>query len=55
MTFGMSKCAEVVYKRRRMIKGEGLQIDNSKTKRLDPRATAYYKFLVIEKEDEQLD
>ena len=55
MTFGVSKCAEVVCKRGKMIKGEGLQIDNSKAERLDPRANAYYKFLGIEKGDGQLD
>ena len=40
-TFGVSNCAQVVYKRRKMIKGEGLQIDNSKAECLDPEAAEY--------------
>ena len=55
MTFGVSKCAEVVYKRGKMTKGEGLQIDNSKAECLDPEAAEYYKFLGIEEGDGQLD
>ena len=55
MTFGVSKCAEVVYKRGKMTKGEGLQIDNSKVKCLDPESAEYYKFLGIEEGDGQLD
>ena len=35
MTFGVSKCAEVVYKRGKMTKGEGLQIDNNKAECLE--------------------
>ena len=55
MTFGVSKCAEVVNKRRKMIKGEGLQIDNSKAECLDPEDNEYFKFLGIEEGDRQLD
>ena len=55
MTFGVSKCEEVVYKRGKMIKGEGLQIDNNKAECLDPEDNEYYKFLGIEEGDGQLD
>ena len=55
MTFGVSKCAEVVYKRGKMTKGEGLQIDNNKAECLDPEDNKYYKFLGIEEGDGQLD
>ena len=48
MTFGVSKCAEVVYKRGKMTKGEELQIDNSKAEFLDPEAAECYKFLALE-------
>ena len=55
MTFGVLKCAEVVYKRGKMTKGEGLQIDNNKAECLDPEDNEYYKFLGIEEGDGQLD
>ena len=55
MTFGITKCAEVVYKRGKMTKGEGLLIDNSKAECLDPETAEYYKFLGIEEGDGQLD
>ena len=45
----------VVYKRGKMTKGEGLQIDNSKAECLDPETAGYYKFLGIEEGDGQLD
>ena len=54
LTFGVSKCAEVVYKRRKIIKGEGLQVDNSKAESLNPEAVEYYKFLGIEEGNGQL-
>ena len=53
--FGVSKCAEVVYKRGNMVKGERLQIDNNKAECLDPEDNEYYKFLGIEEGDGQLD
>ena len=49
------KCVEVVYKREKMTRGEGLQIDNSKVECLDPEIAEYYKFLGIEEGDGQLD
>ena len=55
MTVGVSKCAEVVYKRGKMAKGDGLQIDNGKADCLDPEAAKYYKFCGIEEGDRQLD
>ena len=55
MAFGVSKRAAVVYKRGKMIKGEELQMDNSKAECLDPEAAEYYKFLSIEEGDRQLD
>ena len=55
MTFRVSKCADVMYKRGKMIKGEGLQINNSKAEFLDPESAECYKFLGIEEGDGQLD
>ena len=55
MTFGVWKYAEVVYKRGKMTKGEGLQIDNNKAECLDPEDNEYFKFLSIEKGEGQLD
>ena len=55
MTFGVSKCAKVEYKRGKMHKGVGLQIDNNKAECLDPEDNEYYKFLGIEEGDGQLD
>ena len=43
------------YKRGKMTWGEGVQIDDSKTKYLDPELTEYYKFLGIEEGNGQLD
>ena len=48
VTFGVSKCAEIVYKRGKITWEEGLQIDNSKAECLDPKSVEYYKFLGIE-------
>ena len=55
MTFGVSKCAEVAYKRGIMAKEEGLHIDYNKTECLDPEDNEYYIFLGIEEGDGQLD
>ena len=52
--FGVSKCAEVVYKRGKMTKGKGLQIDNNEGECLDPEDNEYYEFLGIEEDDGQL-
>ena len=55
MTFGVSKCAEAVYKRGKMTKNKRLQIDNNKAECLNPEECKYYKFLDIEEGDGQLD
>ena len=55
ITFGVSKCAEVVYKRGKMTKGERELIDNNKAECLDPEDNEYYKFLGIKEGDGQLD
>ena len=55
MTFEVSKCAEVVYKREKITKGEGLKIENNKAECLYPEDYEYYKFLGVEEDDGQLD
>ena len=51
MIFEVSKCAEDKYKRGKMTKVEGLQINNSKAECLDFQDAEYYKFLGIEEGD----
>ena len=49
--YGVAKCAEVVFKRRKMVKGEGLQVLNKRVKTIDPDENEIYKFLGIEQAD----
>ena len=42
MTFGISKCADVVYEKGKMSKGEELIIDNSKAECLNLEGYDYY-------------
>ena len=46
--YGVKKCAEVVYRRGMMVKGEGLQILTERAQALDPDRDEAYKFLGIE-------
>ena len=50
--YGVKKCAEVVYKRGKMIKGEGLAILEETMKSLDPNQNEVYKFLGCEQGEE---
>ena len=46
--YGVKKCAEIVFKRGKMIKGEGLSVIKEKMKALDPEQREIYKFLGCE-------
>ena len=46
--YGVKKCAEILFKRGEMMKGEGLMIVDKKTETLDPEKEEIYKFLGIE-------
>ena len=46
--YGVKKCAEIVFKRGKMIKGEGLSAIEEKMKALDPEQREIYKFLGCE-------
>jgi len=46
--YGVKKCAEVVYKRGKMVKGEGLQVLEERMQALDPAKNEFYKFLGCE-------
>ena len=46
--YGVKKCAEIVFKRGKMIKGEGLSVIEEKMKALDPEQREIYKFLGCE-------
>ena len=49
--YGVSKCAEIVFERRKMVRGEGLEILEEKMKTIDPDKNGTYKFLGIEQAD----
>ena len=44
----VKKCAEIVFKNDRIIKGERLQIPQQKIEALDPNENEIYKFLECE-------
>ena len=46
--YGVSKCAEVVLERGKMVRGEGLQVLEERMKTMDPDEMEVYKFLGIE-------
>ena len=46
--YGVKKCAEIVFKRGKIIKGEGLNVIEEKMKALDPEQREIYKFLGCE-------
>ena len=48
---GVDKCAEVVFKRVKMVKGEGLQVLNERMKTIDPYQNEIYKFVGVEQVD----
>ena len=49
--YGVKKCAEVVFKDGKMIKGMGLDILQEKMRALDPNENEIYKFLGCEQGD----
>ena len=46
--YGVKKCAEIVFKKGKMIKGEGLTVLEEKMKALDPNKNEIYTFLGCE-------
>ena len=49
--YGVSKCAEIVFERGKMIKGEGLPVLQERMKTMDPDDNEMYKFLGVEPSD----
>ena len=49
--YGISKCAEIIFERVKMIKGEGLEVLEERMKTMDPDDNEIYKFLGIEQAD----
>ena len=46
--YGVKKCAEIVFRKGKMIKGEGLAVLEEKMDALDPNKNEIYKFLGCE-------
>ena len=49
--YGVKKCAEVIFKDGKMVKGEGLNILQERMSVLDPEKKEVYKFLGCEQRD----
>ena len=49
--YGISKCAEIIFERGKMIKGEGLDVLEERMKTMDPDKNEINKFLGIEQAD----
>ena len=49
--YGVNKCAEIVFKEGKMVKGEGLAVLDERMKTLDPSKDEFYKFLGCEQKD----
>ena len=49
--YGVFKCAEVVFRRGKMVRGEGLEVLVERMKVMDPDENEIYKFLEIEQTD----
>lgn len=49
--YGVKKCAEIVFKEGKMVKGEGLAVLDERMKTLDPSKNEFYKFLGCEQKD----
>lgn len=49
--YGVSKCAEIVFERGKMVKGEGLQVLQERMKAMDPDENESYRFLGVEQAD----
>ena len=46
--YGISKCAEIVFERGKMVEGEGLQVLQERMEALDPSQDKMYRFLGVE-------
>ena len=49
---GVNKCAEIVFRKGKMVKGEGLPVMEEKMKALDPERSGVYKFLGCEQSND---
>ena len=49
---GVNKCAEIVFRKGKMVKGEGLPVMEEKMKALDPERSDVYKFLGCEQSND---
>ena len=49
--YGVSKCAEIVFERGRMVSREGLHVLEERMKTMDPDENEIYKFLGLEQAD----
>ena len=49
--YGVKKCAEVVFRKGKMVKGEGLTVLEEKMQAMDPEKNEVYKFLGCEQGD----
>ena len=49
--YGVSKCAEIVFERGRMVNGEELHVLEERMKKMDPDENEIYKFLGLEQAD----
>ena len=50
--YGVKKCAEIVFRKGNMVKGEGLPVLEEKMKALDPEKNEVYKFLGCDQSDD---
>ena len=50
--YRVKKCAEIVFRKGKMVKGEGLPVLEEKMKALDPEKNEVYKFLGCERSDD---
>ena len=46
--YGVAKCAEIVFQRGKIVKGEGLQVLNERMKTMEPEENEIYQFLGVE-------
>ena len=49
--YGVAKCAESIFKKGKMVKGEGLQVLQERMKTMDPGQKEIYNFLGVEQAD----
>ena len=45
--YEVSKCAEIIFERGQMVKGEGLEVLHERMKTIDPDENGTYKFLGV--------